>query len=86
MNQDASVQILCLCFVPTRPLGNHPGVGELHQLHHWENYEYLYKILFFIWGGHQSVRDRTAQAGAPFLNSLAFIRRKCGLDLLDCWI
>ena len=37
---------------------------ELCQLDHQENCEYLYKILFFIFLGCQSVRDRTAQVGA----------------------
>ena len=51
---------------------------ELCQLDHRENYEYLYKILFIFLGGHQSVRDRTAQAGTPILKFTSiYTNMKC---------
>ena len=56
------------------------GMGmELCQLDHHENYEYLIKILVFLWGGHQSVRDRTAQAGTPILKFTSICMN------MKCW-
>ena len=50
---------------------------ELCQLDQ-ENYEYLYKILLFIFGGCQSVRDRTAQADTPNLKFTSiYTNMKC---------
>ena len=53
------------------------GMGmELCQLDHQENYEYIYEILFFGGGVHQSIRDRTAQAGAPIFEMLCIYMTK----------
>ena len=64
------------CFV----CDNFCSVGmqmELCQLEHRENYEYIYKILFFIFWG-EPVCNRTAQAGTPiFKFTSIYMNMKC---------
>ena len=48
-------------------------------LTHWEIF------VFYFGGGHQSVRDRTAQAGTPIFKFSVFIQILCHMMVLN-WI
>ena len=59
----------------------------LHQLDYWENYEYLYKILFFyFYWGASLLEIGLHRLAPPFLNALAFIQIMCLCANVKYWI
>ena len=44
----------------------------------------IYTKCFFIWGGCQSIRDRTAQAGAPILKFTSIYMNKVCMNMKCC--